>query len=378
MGLVTTKDSAEHVPGGIHSAQTTPAASCFYLHNTAGLPSCDTTCSVTSPAVAGNPSGIFTTETGDLDPQFRGTHHVAGSWSDGAGAAFGGGISCTAQFAGGAVNCGTLDGVSCTMDVSINSGVLNIKPVPGELVIWKSSTISIPADCPAVTDPQNKGSKIIPPIDPCLDGITTTGGGGTGGGGGDTPVCSPIIIDVTGEGITLTPVMFGVHFDMKGTGIKSVLAWTWPGEGAEGFLALDRNGNGTIDDGTELFGNFSPQPKSDTPNGFAALAEFDKPENGGNGDGMISAADAIFSKLLIWVDYNHDGISQPEELKHLPDWHISAIDLNYKEARRTDKNGNAFRFRAKIVSDNSGKGATGRWAWDAFLQAMRDPARDFQ
>jgi hypothetical protein len=172
--------------------------------------------------------------------------------------------------------------------------------------------------------------------------------------------------------------MFGVHFDMKGTGIKSVLAWTWPGEGAEGFLALDRNGNGTIDDGTELFGNFSPQPKSDTPNGFAALAEFDKPENGGNGDGMISAADAIFSKLLIWVDYNHDGISQPEELKHLPDWHISAIDLNYKEARRTDKNGNAFRFRAKIVSDNSGKGATGRWAWDAFLQAMRDPARDFQ
>ncbi len=159
----------------------------------------------------------------------------------------------------------------------------------------------------------------------------------------------------------------GVRFDMKGTGIKSVVAWTQPGDGAQGFLALDRNGNGVIDDGTELFGNFSPQPDSPAPNGFAALAEFDKPENGGNGNGMIDPGDAVFSKLLIWVDYNHDGISQPAELTHLSDHGILGIDLHYREAKRTDEYGNQFRYRAQILSDNSGKGSLGRWAWDVFL-----------
>jgi hypothetical protein len=121
-----------------------------------------------------------------------------------------------------------------------------------------------------------------------------------------------------------------------------------------------------------LLRNLSRPRKTD----FAALAEFDKPENGGNGDGLISSSDSVFSKLLVWVDYNHDGISQPEELKHLSDYHIEAIELNYREDKRVDQFGNAFRFRSKIISDNSGKGSIGRWAWDVFLQAMRDPARD--
>src|SRR6266404_342831 len=100
-------------------------------------------------------------------------------------------------------------------------------------------------------------------------------------------VCqSPIIVDLDGKGISLTSAANGVLFDMQGNGQPIQIAWTVP-EAANAFLALDRNGNGRIDNGTELFGNFTTQPESNQKNGFAALAEYDKPENGGNGDGVI-------------------------------------------------------------------------------------------
>lgn len=128
---------------------------------------------------------------------------------------------------------------------------------------------------------------------------------------------TPIVIDVDGSGFALTDLKDGTVFDIAALGKPAQVSWTSP-HSTNGWLALDRNGNGTIDDGTELFGDRTPQPdppKGKQRNGFLALAEFDKPENGGNGDGIIDKNDAVFSKLRVWQDLNHDGVSQPGELK---------------------------------------------------------------
>lgn len=182
---------------------------------------------------------------------------------------------------------------------------------------------------------------------------------------GCSPCGSPIIIDVGGRGFALTDAKDGVKFDLGGTGQPVQMGWTAVGAD-NAFLALP-GADGLVHNGTQLFGNWTPQPPSSTPNGFAALAVYDDPKNGGNGDGIIDARDAVFASLRLWIDANHDGISQPEELHTLPELGVTSISLDYYEDKRQDEYGNLFRYRAKINPDDTDLSHVGRIAYDVFF-----------
>lgn len=185
---------------------------------------------------------------------------------------------------------------------------------------------------------------------------------------------SPIVIDALGNGFNLTNAAGGIRFDINGDGVQEQLAWS-SANSDDVWLALDRNGNGNIDNGTELFGNSTSQPNppaGEKKNGFLALAVFDKSENGGNGDGRITSQDAVFGNLRLWQDVNHNGLSEAGELKLLNQAGLAIIDLAYEESRRTDEHGNRFKYRTK-VRDMQGA-QVGRWAWDVYLVVQ--PARN--
>lgn len=175
---------------------------------------------------------------------------------------------------------------------------------------------------------------------------------------------SPVILDLAHNGIHLTGVSDGVLFDLNGDGIPDRIAWTAAGAD-EAFLWIDKNGNGIVDNGTELFGSAMDE------NGFEALAAFDQRNQedviwGGNADGVIDSHDRIWTYLRLWIDENHDGISQPSEIFTLEQKGVVAIDLGYRWSGRRDGNNNLFRYRTAITLEQNGHRVTGE-AYDVFF-----------
>lgn len=157
-----------------------------------------------------------------------------------------------------------------------------------------------------------------------------------------SPFCgSPIVLDLGSEAYRLTSVSNGVTFDLRNDGRPTQMAWTRI-DAENAFLARDRNANGRIDDGTELFGNFTPLRSGElAPNGFRALAELDD-----DGAGVIDASDSAWPALLLWTDRNHDGRSSPDELQPIAESAVAALETNHAWIGRRDQWGNEFRFMA--------------------------------
>jgi len=176
----------------------------------------------------------------------------------------------------------------------------------------------------------------------------------------------PLALDLDGDGIETVSANAGITFDFNGDGIKTGTGWL---SSDDGFLVLDRNGNGTIDNGSELFGidtvKFDGTLATD---GFDALRDLDS-----NGDGIFDAQDKLFDKVRVWQDKNQDGISQADELKTLKEHGISAINLD-STASSTIDNGNLISSigTMKLEDGSSGTGGNLDLASNPFYREYTD------
>ncbi|MBD3610292.1 MAG: hypothetical protein HUJ30_07055 [Gammaproteobacteria bacterium] len=124
----------------------------------------------------------------------------------------------------------------------------------------------------------------------------------------------PLILDLDGDGIETSGVSNGSHFDITGDGIKEQVSFV---SGGDAFLAIDKNGNGIIDSGRELFGD-----QLGDANGFEALKHLDS-----NHDQIINALDTQWQQLRLF-SLNQDGSQQIRELSAE---NIQSIQLTYQQ-----------------------------------------------
>jgi hypothetical protein len=166
--------------------------------------------------------------------------------------------------------------------------------------------------------------------------------------------CTPLVLSFTGTAPRLSEP--AVPFDIAGDGNLPTCGWTR--RSTDGLLALDRDGDGSINNGRELFGNVTPYSARSTGprawSGFTALQFFDTRNGGGNGNGRLDRGDAVFSRLLVWFDRNWNGLSEPGETQSLLALGIDHVHLNGLASNRTDRNGNVLWFVSSFVYELGG------------------------
>jgi len=174
---------------------------------------------------------------------------------------------------------------------------------------------------------------------------------------------SPIILSLGGS-YSLSGANDPVVFDIDGDGQPDSMGWTARGSN-DVFLALDRNEDGRINSGRELFGDATIlRNGSEARNGFEAMKDFDD-----NRDGRLDRHDPVWSRLLVWRDENHDGVSTPSEVGNLTQTGVTGIGLAYEWNGRTDRHGNEFRFEARLDVDPGSR--VHRKVYDIYFVVLR-------
>lgn len=188
-----------------------------------------------------------------------------------------------------------------------------------------------------------------------------------------SPGCTcPILVDLDRNQFHLSDRDDPVTFDIDADGLAETLTWTAEGT-LDSFLCWDRDGDGRIADGKELFGNSTPLADGTiAPFGFIALAELDSPHQGGNADGWLDSLDAAYSTLCVWTDFDHDGDTDLGELRGLAAAGVSSLEVEPRTYPRRDAAGNLLLYNAKawIVQGAATKKTA---TTDVFFVAIEDP-----
>ncbi|MEY2842355.1 MAG: hypothetical protein RI920_392, partial [Pseudomonadota bacterium] len=131
-----------------------------------------------------------------------------------------------------------------------------------------------------------------------------------------TPYTDPLFLDGASDGVRMGAGP--LNFDLNADGVAEPVRWASP---TDSLLVLDTNGNGRIDNGTELV----DLTNGDVPLNLLSLGSTNQ---GGNGDSKLTSADVAFSRLKLWTDRNQDGYASQGELQSLSDLGISSIELD--------------------------------------------------
>ncbi|WP_050462159.1 calcium-binding protein [Herbaspirillum autotrophicum] len=178
----------------------------------------------------------------------------------------------------------------------------------------------------------------------------------------------PLVLDLDGNGLSTKGLSSRpVLFDHDNDGIRTGTGWINPGAG---LLVLDRNGNGTIDNGSELFGDHTPLAGGGyAADGFHALAQQDS-----NRDGMVDMHDSNWHQLQVWRDLNQDGISQDNELFTLAQAGIASLTVTGRPHLDTLFNGNQIADKGHYtnIDGSSGDMADINFAASNFFRQFAD------